>query len=59
MVNVYKTDEHVLASLDTYEDGAWIQMINPSERELKQVADCYELDIVDLSTALDEVESAN
>lgn len=58
MVNIYKTDEHIMNVLDHYEDGIWIQMIDPTSKELAQVAESYELDTGDLATALDEEESS-
>lgn len=58
MVNIYKTDEHILNMLDHNEDGVWIQMIDPTSKELNQIAENYELDRGDLATALDEEESS-
>lgn len=58
MINIYRTDEHVLNTLNHFEDGIWIQMIDPTDTELNQVAESYDLDKVDLATALDEEESS-
>lgn len=58
MINIYRTDEHVLNTLNHFEDGIWIQMIDPTDIELNQVAESYGLDKVDLATALDEEESS-
>lgn len=58
MVNIFRTDQCSLNKLDDFEDGVWIQMINPSSKELNQVADFYEIETDDLATALDEEESS-
>lgn len=58
MINIYRTDECVLNQLDTFADGVWVQLIEPTSRELVQVAQQYEIEIDDLATALDEEESS-
>lgn len=58
MINIFRTDEHILNRLQHFEEGIWIQMIDPTSKELSQVAEDYELDISDLATALDEEESS-
>lgn len=58
MINIFRTDQCSLKKLDDFEDGVWVQMINPSSRELNQVAAFYELETDDLATALDEEESS-
>jgi magnesium transporter len=58
MINIYKTDENILSKLENFEDGIWIQMINPTSKELNQIAEQYEIEISDLATALDEEESS-
>lgn len=58
MVNIFKTDQCVLNKLDHFEDGVWIQMVNPTSKELNHVAEEYEIEIGDLATALDEEESS-
>lgn len=58
MINIYRTDEQVLGKLNDYEDGAWVQMINPDSREIAQVAEFYEIETDDLATAMDDEESS-
>lgn len=58
MINIYRTDECVLKQLDSFADGVWVQLIEPTSRELVQVAKQYEIEIDDLATALDEEESS-
>lgn len=58
MISIYRTDESILQKLNTFEDGVWVHMVNPTSKELNQVAEIYELEIDDLATALDEEESS-
>lgn len=58
MVHIYRTDECILNELEQFEDGVWVQMIEPSRKELAQVAGQYEIEMDDLATALDEEESS-
>lgn len=58
MVNIYRTDECILNELEQFEDGVWVQMIEPSRNELAQVAGQYGIEMDDLATALDEEESS-
>lgn len=58
MVSIYKTDERILSQMENYEDGVWVHMVEPSSRELNQVAELYDIEIDDLATALDEEESS-
>ena len=38
MLNIFKTDESVIRKLSDYEDGVWVQLIDPTGKELSQVA---------------------
>ena len=58
MLNIFKTDESVIRKLSDYEDGVWVQLIDPTGKELSQVAKQYDLEINDLAMALDEEESS-
>lgn len=58
MINIYKTDEHIINKMSTFEDGVWVQMISPDSKELAQVAEHYDIEVEDLATALDEEESS-
>ncbi len=58
MLDIYKTDGRVLTQLQEFEDGIWIRMINPDEDELNEVASLYNIEVADLSSALDDEESA-
>lgn len=58
MVNIYKTENGSLKTLKTSEEGVWLQMTSPTLDECKKVAEEFEIDILDLRTALDDEESA-
>lgn len=58
MIHIYKTDNKILRILDQYEEGAWLQLTNPSLEESQQIADQFNIDILDLRTALDDEESS-
>lgn len=58
MLAIYKTDESILHKLSDYEDGVWIQMVNPSSKEINQVSEYFELEVNDVAAALDEEESS-
>lgn len=44
--------------IDTFEPGAWINLVNPSQEELAQVADRFGIDIADLRAPLDVEETS-
>ena len=44
--------------IDTFEPGAWINLVNPSQEESAQVADRFGIDIADLRAPLDVEETS-
>lgn len=58
MVGIYKTEHGVMHALEKPEDGTWIQLTSPTLDECREVAAEFEIDILDLRTALDDEESA-
>ena len=58
MIHIYKTENRMLRLLDQYEEGAWLQLTNPTLEESRRVADRFNIDILDLRTALDDEESS-
>ena len=58
MLNIYKTDESILHKLEKPEDGAWIQLVNPTSKEVNQISEFFELEVNDVAAALDEEESS-
>jgi len=59
MLQILKTVDDALLKLDELEEGAWINLINPTESELDQViAQFPTVDPINLKAALDEEERA-
>ncbi|MDO5382632.1 MAG: magnesium transporter CorA family protein [Eubacteriales bacterium] len=58
MVDIYRTDQHILNTLSSYQDGCWVNVVNPTSKELAQLAEHFEIDPADLATALDDEESS-
>ncbi|MGN0317556.1 MAG: magnesium transporter CorA family protein [Lachnospira sp.] len=58
MIEIHRTEEHTLSKLDEYMDGCWINMVDPTSKELNQISEQFEIDLADLATALDEEESS-
>lgn len=59
MIQVFKTVEQGIELLEEMETGAWINLIQPTERELESVMERFpELDPISLKAALDEEERA-
>ncbi len=58
MIGIYKTEYGVMHALEKPEDGTWIQLTSPTLDECREVAAEFEIDILDLRTALDDEESA-
>ena len=44
--------------IDTFEPGAWINLVNPSQEESHQVAERFNIDITDLRAPLDIEETS-
>ena len=58
MLSIYRTDESIIKKMSSFEDGVWVRLVNPTGKELRQVADQYDIEVEDLATALDEEESS-
>lgn len=58
MINIYKTIDDQLIKLETLEENAWINMINPTEEEIDYIAEEFPVELVNLKAALDEEERA-
>lgn len=58
MVEIYRTDQQVLSTLDDIQDGCWINMVDPTSKELEQIAERFEIEPEDIASALDEEESS-
>ncbi len=58
MIRYFRTDNQRVHELERIDDGAWVQMIDPTQEESRQIAEMLDLDIVDVQAALDEEESS-
>lgn len=60
MISIYRTEQGVLTELDDFKnhDGLWINLCDPTAKEVKQIAEAFDIDEDDLATALDEEESS-
>ena len=56
MIKIYLTDDGVTKTIDEPVEGCWINMVNPTEKELNRIIEKYQLDPDDLRAALDEEE---
>lgn len=58
MVKYYRTDNQIIEEQDKVDDGVWVQMINPTVSESKEIEELLNVDIEDIQAALDEEESS-
>ena len=58
MKQIYKTFDTGLEKIDAFEDGAWINLINPTPQEISEVAAQFEIETNHILSALDEEERA-
>lgn len=58
MKQIYKTFETGFEKIDTFEDGAWINLINPTPQEINEISAQFDIEINHILSALDEEERA-
>lgn len=58
MKQTYKTFERGFEKIDTFEDGAWINLINPTPQEINEISEQFDIEINHILSALDEEERA-
>ncbi len=58
MVKYYLTKKEGLEVIDEPRKGCWINMVHPSEKELQEIEERYEIEPDDLRAALDEEEAS-
>jgi magnesium transporter len=58
MIEIFKTTEAILTRLSAPEEDCWLNLINPSEKEIEQVAGLYSLPADFLINPLDADERA-
>lgn len=58
MIQIYKTVENELLTLNATEDGIWVNLVDPSFSEIKEISERFNIEINDLKAALDKEERA-
>lgn len=58
LIEVFKTVNNELVITDAFEEGVWINMVNPSEEEISRVSSSLNVEMDFLRAALDEEERA-
>lgn len=58
MLDIYKTINDELVSLDHFEDGVWVNLVNPDEEEILRVCEGLNVESEYVRAALDEEERA-
>lgn len=56
MIRYYKTIENKLEKLNSFENGCWINLVEPSQSEINEIVDLLNIDIESIKAALDEEE---
>ncbi len=58
MLEIWKTVDNQIVSTDTFSDGIWVNLVNPTEEEILKVSNSLNVDVDILKAALDEEERA-
>lgn len=58
MIRFYRSEHHVLKEEQIYEEGCWIRVTDPTMEESREIAEKFDIDLVDVRAALDEEESS-
>ena len=58
MKKIYKTFETGFRQIDAFEEGAWINLINPTPQEINEVSSEFNIEVNHILSALDEEERA-
>lgn len=58
MLDIFKTVNNEIVHTDTFEEGAWVNLVNPNEEEINKVNAALNVEIDFLRAALDEEERA-
>jgi magnesium transporter len=58
MLDIYKTVNNEIARTDTFEDGVWVNLANPTEEEINNISNTLSIEVDYLKAALDEEERA-
>lgn len=58
MLQIYKTVNNEIVRADDFEEGVWVNLVNPSEEEISKVSSAINVETDFLKAALDEEERA-
>lgn len=58
MKQIYKTFDTGLEKISTFEEGAWINLINPTPQEISEISSQFDIETNHILSALDEEERA-
>lgn len=58
MKQMFLSANNQLSEIETFEPGAWINLVNPSQEESVRLAEAFNIDITDLRAPLDAEESS-
>ena len=58
MKQIYKTFDTGLRAIESFEEGAWINLINPTPQEINEVSEAFNIEVNHILSALDEEERA-
>jgi magnesium transporter len=58
MIRIYRSEHQVLREEEIYEEGCWIRVTDPTMEESREIAEKFDIDLVDVRAALDEEESS-
>ncbi len=58
MKQIYKTLETGLQKIDAFEEGAWVNLINPTPQEINEISERFNIEVNHILSALDEEERA-
>ena len=56
MIRYYKTIDNKLEKLNSFEEGCWINLVEPNQSEINEIANLLNIDIDSIKSALDEEE---
>ena len=56
MIRYYKTIDNKLEKLNSFEEGCWINLVEPNQSEIHEISELLNLDVDSIKAALDEEE---
>lgn len=56
MIRYYKTIDSKLEKVSSFEDGCWVNLIEPNQNEILEISELLNVDIESIKSALDEEE---